>query len=339
MRGFFVALNKKNQVNKLIKLQPSAHLPLVEFFGFTTNQFVTYYKPLFMKPLLLLGCSLLAATAAHTQFSLLPYAGFEQSRNTVGNAISASEINGNLKAGLKMLLQYKGGHTPFLNFTTSPAPVQFSFDNAGSLLNSFQQGGLRFRLEGGYQYNSKPIFFGKKTGTFKRSISVTPTANSFERKSCGAYSSHCGARRTMTKAAPVNNALNMRLQPSLALAYVPAAAKGLEQSANGFTYTVGSWKTALVPALGFAFAKGASRLFTLGVFYTHPFGQKDQTVTSFREGKTYVTNLQPQTSTWGLSLGLPLSFGKSIRPTKAVKSTTEKRGCNRTYYHRCMRLN
>lgn len=294
-----------------------------------------------MKPLLLLGCSLLAATAAHTQFSLLPYAGFEQSRNTLGygNALSASEINGNLKAGLKMLLQYKGGHTTFLNFTTSPAPVQFSFDQSGSLLNSFQQGALRFQLEGGYQYNSQPIFFGKKSGTFRRSTSLTPTANSSERRSCGSYRSHCGARKAMSKAAPVNNALNMRLQPSLALAYVPAAVKGVEQTANGFTYTAGSWKTALVPALGFAFAKGANPLFTLGVFYTHPFAQKDQTVTSFREGKTYVTNLQPQTSTWGVSLGLPLSFGKSIKTTKAVKSISEKRECHRMYYRRCMQLN
>jgi hypothetical protein len=296
-----------------------------------------------MKPLLLLGCALLAATAAHTQFSLLPYAGFEQSRNTLGygNTLSASGINGNVKAGLKMLMQHKGGHTPFINLTTNPAPVRFAFDNAGSLINSFRQSGLQFRLEGGYQYNSKPIFFGKKSMASQRSTSFTPTANSFERKSCGSmtYRSHCCARKAASKAAPVNKSLNMRLQPSLALAYVPAATKGVEQTANGFEYTAGSWKTALVPAMGFEFAKGNSRLFTLGVFYTRPLAQKDETVTSFREGKTYTTNLQPQTSTWGLTLGVPLSFSKTTKTTKVVKPTSEKRECTRMYYRRCMQLN
>src|ERR1051325_2685630 len=92
-----------------------------------------------MKPLLLLGC-ILAGTAVHAQFSLLPYAGFESSHNTVtnSNGLSAASVNGNLKAGLKMAYQLKGGNGAFINLATSPAPVSFSFDKTGSLASNYQ---------------------------------------------------------------------------------------------------------------------------------------------------------------------------------------------------------
>src|SRR5436853_637017 len=124
-----------------------------------------------MKPLLLLGCVLLAGTAVHAQFSLLPYAGFEQSRNTVTNTngLAAASVNGNLKAGLKMNYQLKGGHSPFINLATSPAPVTFQFDKNGSLASNYEavKGNLQFRMEAGYQYTSKPIAFKKANASVK----------------------------------------------------------------------------------------------------------------------------------------------------------------------------
>lgn len=298
-----------------------------------------------MKPTLLLGCTLLAGTALHAQFSLLPYAGFEQSRNKVGydKAVSATAINGNLKAGLKMDYRFKSGHSPFVNLTTSPAPVSFVFNNTGSLLNTTQQGGLLFRLEGGYQYSSKAISLGKKKTAARSAPALTETTTQ-EKKSCGAisYRSHCGNRQNLSKAVPVNESLNMRLQPSLALAYVPAAEQGVEQTASGFSYASGSWKTAIVPALGFEFAKGARKLFTLSAFYTRPLEQTDEKVSTLSEGKPYITYLAPQTATWGITLGVPFGFSK----TKAVKQpvmyrqqATEKKQCiRRTSTSRCMRL-
>jgi hypothetical protein len=303
--------------------------------------FVTYRKPLFMKPTLLFGCALLAGTALHAQFSLLPYAGFEQSRNTLtyDNAFSASNINGNLKAGLRMDYRLRSGHSPFINLTTSPAPVSFSFDNAGSLVNTFRQNGPLFRLEGGYQYSSKPIQLGKKSSNaVSRSTPASTQITFIQRNGCGSkmYRSRCGERKSLAKAAPASNALNMRLQPSLALAYIPSATQGVKQTADGFEYTAGSWKTALVPAMGFEFAKGTRRLFTLSAFYTRPLGLSDETVTTVREGKAVTTNLQPQASTWGLTLGVPFGFSK----TKAAqpKAKTEKKECQRTYYRRCIRM-
>jgi hypothetical protein len=139
-----------------------------------------------------------------------------------------------------------------------------------------------------------------------------------------------------------NDNLNMRLQPSVAFAYLPAATPGVTNKTTGFDYTPG-WQTAVVPGLGFEFAKGAQRLFTLGVFYTQPFGVKEQTVTTATENKTVSTNLRPQLSTWGLTLGMPLSLGKSSAVSTAktkstmTQPTEKKRGCSR-YYRRSVQI-
>jgi hypothetical protein len=290
-----------------------------------------------MKPLLLLGCTLLAGTALHAQFRLLPHAGFEQARTTVttDRGSSLQDINGFLKAGLRAGYELKGGHSPFINLTTNPAPVSFAFDNAGTLLNRSRSGNLQFRLEAGYLFNSKPIQLGKRS-TPTSTITALSEQTATQKSRCGssAYRSSCGSKKTaLTQAA--GRVLNMRLQPSLALAYVPSSIQSIEQKAGGFNYTP-SWKTAIVPALGFEFANGNQRLFTLGVFYTRPLGQKDEVANTYLESKSITTQLQPQMATWGLTLGLPFSLAKN--KTSANKTQSPKKGCTRTYYRRCTRL-
>ena len=293
-----------------------------------------------MKPTLLLGCALLAGTAVHAQFSLLPYAGYEQSNNSLryGSGFSASDVNENLKAGLRADYRLKGGHSPFLNFTTSPAPVRFRFDRAGSLLNAADavRNNLQFRMEAGYLYNSKPFQLGKKRTASLRTHE-TATVTSVRKSSCGSYTykSRCGSKTKSIQSVPENKTLNMRLQPALALAYIPASTETIEQTANGFEYTAGTWKTALVPSMGFAFAKGDKPLFTLTAFYTKALGQKEEVALTQIESKTIQTPLQPRTSTWGLTLGLPISFAKTKAPQ--VKADTETRPYKKTTYKRCMR--
>ena len=297
-----------------------------------------------MKPTLLTGfLFLLMGTIAHAQLSFLPYAGFEQSRTALNysNAFSAADVNANLKAGLRMDYQLKGGHRPFINLATSPAPAVFHFDKNGSLasFNPVTSGGKLFRLEAGYLYSSKPIQFKKSSTTSTQP--VAETANVPERKSCGsyAYRSRCGTKKTAAKTAPAKSNLAMRLQPSLSLAYIPSEIQNVEQTATGFNYTPG-WKTALVPAMGFEFAKGRQRLFTLNVFYTKPMGQRDETVNTFAENnKPVTTSLQPRASTWGLTLGVPFSFTKARQSkAKTISRTTEKKECTRTNYRRCYRM-
>lgn len=296
-----------------------------------------------MKPTLLLGCLLLAGPAVHAQFSLLPFAGMEQSRNRVTNTngLSASDINGNLRAGLEMAYRLKGGHSPFIRLGTSPAPVSFRFNNLGSVASSYEavKGALQFRMEGGYQYSSRPISFGKKHMAANSSASLVPDRSAVTQKTCGSmlYKSHCGEQKALTKSSPANKLLNMRLQPSLALANVPSATESVKQTASGFEYAAAP-RTALVPAMGFEFAKGSQRLLTLGLFYSRALGQKEQTVNSLSEGKAYTTTLSPRTSTWGLTLGIPIgpTKTKAVKQITQTRQRTEKRSCTQSHYRRCM---
>lgn len=294
-----------------------------------------------MKPTLLIGCALLAGTAAHAQFSLLPYAGFEQSNNSLryGSGYSAAAVNGNLKAGLRADYRLKGGHSPFVNLTTSPAPVSFRFDRAGSLLNAADavRGSLQFRLEAGYLYNSGPIALGKKkvaSVPTQEAVTVTPVRKS----KCGSYTykSHCGSKTRSMQSIPENKTLNMRLQPALALAYLPSSSETIKHTANGFEYTAGTWRTALVPSLGFAFARGDKPLFTLTAFYARALGQPEEMALTQVESKIVQTSLQQRSATWGLSLGLPISFAK--QKAASVKTVTEKKVYRKTSYKRCIRM-
>jgi hypothetical protein len=290
-----------------------------------------------MKPTLLFGCALLAGTALHAQFRLLPHGGFEQARTAISTntGYSTQDINGFLKAGLRAGYELKGGHHPFVNVTTNPAPVSFQFNNSGMLMNHQRAGNLQLRLEAGYLFNSKPIQLSKGS-TPQAPFAAPPEKTSVQKSRCGTttYRSSCSSKKTaLTNAAPKN--LSMRIQPSVAVAYLPSSTQSIEQKAGGFAYTP-SWKTAIVPAVGFEFANGNQRLFTLGVFYTRPLAQKDEMASTFLENKIISTQLQPQMATWGLTLGVPVSFGKN--GSTATKTATQKKQCTRTYYRRCIRL-
>jgi hypothetical protein len=230
----------------------------------------------------------------------------------------------------------KGGHAPFINLSTSPAPISFAFDNAGSLANAYQsvKSNLQFRMEAGYQYSSSPIQLGKKSSASKSKTEAT-TNEYVQKSSCGSitYRSRCGAKKAASKTTQVNAPLNMRLQPSLAFAYIPSGGESIKQTTNGFEYNANP-KTAIVPAMGFEFAKGTQPLFTLSVFYTKALGQNEESVTSLSNIKPTITRLQPTASTWGMTVGVPFSFTKS-KAVKTSKERKEKSGCTRNYYRRC----
>jgi hypothetical protein len=135
----------------------------------------------------------------------------------------------------------------------------------------------------------------------------------------------------------------MRLQPSVAVAYIPSSTQSITQKAGGFDYTP-TWRTAVVPALGFEFAKGNQRLFTVSAFYTAPLGQKEQSVTTSVESKTITTSLQPRLATWGVTMGIPFNFAKAKKDARvmnqapSVNHSTQKKGCTRSYYRRSVQL-
>jgi hypothetical protein len=290
-----------------------------------------------MKPIVLTGAlALLGATTLNAQLSLLPQAGFEQARTSLnyGNGLSARDINGTLKAGLQAGYHLKGGHTPFVRLATSPAATRFAFNNAGDLVSRTATSDLLFRLEAGYQYSSKPISLGKKGAGSKAPVAEATPETVVQRSSCGAvtYRSSCGSKTRASKLASPGN-LNMRLQPSLALAYIPSNTESSKQTANGFDHTAAAWKTALVPALGFEFAKGNQRLFTLTAFYTRPLQQTEEAATYGSGTKSFTLPLQSKTSTWGMTFGVPFGFSKATHN----RFKNEKREHHKSY-RRCGRL-
>jgi len=291
-----------------------------------------------MKPILLTAFSLLAVTALNAQFSLQPQAGFEQSRTSLNYSNGLSALNNvNVKAGLKMDYRLKGGHSPFINLTTTPSPVSFVFDNSGTLINRVQSSVPKLMLQAGYQYSSKAIQLGKKSSSVKNVPTTLQENTATQQHRCGMYRSRC-AERKANKMNAVNNALNMRLQPSLALAYIPSATASLMPKGDGQEYEAANWKTALVPSMGFEFAKGKQRLFTLNVFYTKPLTESEQTATLASGVKAVPVPLQAKTSSWGMTLGIPFSFAKTSQPKAVQNKTFERKECHRNYYRRCMRV-
>lgn len=296
-----------------------------------------------MKSLLLAATSMLAiVTFSHAQLSILPQAGFERSSSSLRyNSLSAPAINTSLRAGLRADYRFKSGSGPFINIGTSAAPASFEFSNEGSLLSqkAMVSNTLRLRIESGYQYTSKPIRLGKNKPIASIKAARSASANTYQKKSCGASScrAHCSASSSKALHKTVNNALSMRLQPSLAVAYVPAAAENFEQTTAGFEYNASNWKTALVPAIGFEFDRGNQKLFTITAFYTRPMGMKGEAVTSYSGNKPVITIINPKTATWGLSAGIPFSMGKKQNIIKQKDIPVIKRDVKSTQSRRCTR--
>jgi hypothetical protein len=292
-----------------------------------------------MKPAVLTSILLLATgVATHAQLSFLPQVGFEQNRSTINyNHLSASGVDGNFRANLKMDYRFKGGHGPYAGIGTSAAPVTYVFNNAGVLQENLDgsDNNLRFRLEAGYQYSSKPIQLGKSKSATTTAGKENYTVTYVEKRSCGSvtYQARCVKKNT-TKTPTVNNSLNMRIQPSVGIAYLPASQESIKHTANGYEYNATNWNTAVVPAMGFEFAKGRQRLFTLSVFYTQPLSLEGETVSSTAEAKPVMTTLSPKASTWGLTLGVPFSFTSSEK----AKTSPAKKEVKRVCYKRCNRI-
>ena len=112
---------------------------------------------------------LLVAISAKAQLSFLPQLGFERSKTLVqyNNSSSFSPIGSraNPKANLRMDYLFKKSHGPYMAVGTAPGAVAFSFNDVANAANNFKaaQNSLQWRLEGGYQYSSKPINLKKAT--------------------------------------------------------------------------------------------------------------------------------------------------------------------------------
>ena len=269
---------------------------------------------------------LFVSVTANAQLSFLPQIGFDQTKTSVSvndlPSFSPMDFASNFKANLRMDYRFKKGHGPYVGIGTAPGAMAFSFPDAANAATNFSaaSNALQLRLESGYQYSSKPINLTKAS---KNQTAKTTTQKTEIRNRCGYYSYSRQHRTATTVAAKPADNLNLRLQPSVGVAYLPSVKNDLITTGSGYQYNAGNYKTSMVSGMGFEFAKGKQRLFTLSVFYTKGLGKLDeQTVTNLVNEKVSNTTLNSKSSGWGMMVGVPFSFAKNKKLIAPVKTTT-----------------
>ena len=298
-----------------------------------------------MKPAAFTGVLVLFATiSAKTQLSFLPQLGIDRTKTSVSNnnapSFSPMGTQGNFKANLRADYRFKKRHGPYAGIGTAPGAVAFNFTDASNVSNGFTatQNALQLKLEGGYQYTSRPINFKKS-----KQSSAKTSSNTEVKRSCGSYyKSYRQKTSNATSTAKQNNNLNLRLQPSLGIAYLPSTKDDLLISNSGYQYNAGNYKTALTPAMGFEFARGKQRLFTLSLFYLTPLDKnEEQSIKSISNDKITNNIINSNTSSWGLMLGVPFSISKKQKTiAPAVKTEPAKQyksKCQSYYRSGCIR--
>ena len=281
-----------------------------------------------MKPAALTGLLFVfIGSTAFAQLTLRPEIGFDRSKTLVqyNDLSSFSPMGSSIRPKANLRLDYRlpKGHGPYFAIGTSPGVVEFSFANPSAAMNNFKAaaGSMRWRLETGYQYSFKPINFKNKTSGKNATKSVTQKAE--EKTNSRSYSGRCGQQSRSVARPRENKNLNMRIQPSLGVAYIPSVKKDITSDGSTYQYNAGNWKTAIVPALGFEFGKGRQRILNVNLFYTKGLGNLDaKTITTIEAGKPNVNSFSSKTSNWGLTVGVPFSLVKN--KSSVSKTSTQK---------------
>lgn len=306
------------------------------------------------------------AYAANAQkFSLLPQVGFENSKTTIRyNDLNSFSPLGGVKfspqASLRLNYKSKLGHGFFLGAATSRSLVSFSFANAENGMNNYTAttGDMQLRLEGGYQFSSKPIFFNRNKS--KQPTAAKPEQKKAGKTDCSSYSarsqctkkynsSSCSdAKKTKSQVQNKNKGMWVRIQPSVGMAYIPSGKTDVIAKTQGgqtlYEYRAGNWNTALITGAGFEFGRNNTRQFTVSVNYLKSIGNLNtETISTSSGTKTVTTTLQSAVSGWNMKVGIPFTLGgkKPAIKTKTEKKTQEsKRNCGQyRIIYRCNKMN
>jgi hypothetical protein len=208
------------------------------------------------------------------KLSLTPQVGFENSRTSINynNLGSFAPLGGefNPQVSLRLDYKFKQGFGPYIGASTSRSGVLYGFKDIENGMNEYvaTKANMQLRMEAGYQFTTKPIFFNSP----KQSTSSSKTKSS-GKGSCGSYSyrsncsksyssrsSHCQSKNTaMKKAENKNKGGWMRLQPSMGIGYIAAPKTDIVTKTDGtltaYEYRAGNWNTAFLTGMGFEFGK------------------------------------------------------------------------------------
>ena len=304
-----------------------------------------------MRPVtLLLLLFVVSGLAANAQFSLVPQIGVENplTKMTYNNGSLYTPLQCQLAPRIALRADYKTkqGHGAFLGIATTRSGVEYNFSNPESGMTSYATaiGDMQVRFEGGYQFNTKPIFLSKKAVS-KTTAPAKVSTPAPEKRGCGsyAYRSHCGEKNKVAQKPKVDNRLFVRIQPSIGMAFVPGAKSGVVTDVKGgqptYTYDAGGYSTALITGAGFEFGAAKKRLFTLSINYFKSLSDQSATLVTTSAGKEVITNLNSRVSGWNAAIGIPINLSKSKQQVAKVQKTeVKKTSCGEYYRMKCRKV-
>ncbi|HYF29858.1 MAG TPA: hypothetical protein VD993_01950 [Chitinophagaceae bacterium] len=285
--------------------------------------------------------------AANAQLSLTPKVGIEPSNTSISyNDLRCLSPLGSYvspQIGLRMDYKFKKTHGPYLALATNRSSVAMRFDDLETGMNNYSAvaGSRQIRIEGGYMFSTKPIYFNKSASKKSESKQSAKQGKS----GCSKYArSGCGSK---SKNAPAlaknkNNGWNVRIQPSAGIAFNPGNRPNLEANKNGalYQYNAGNWKTALTAGTDFEFGRGRDRVLTVGFQYIQALGNfGDETITTQAGGKSSTTYLSSNASMWNVTVGVPFTLSRKASASKQKQKQREikvreiKKQC--IYYRPC----
>ncbi|MBC7889944.1 MAG: hypothetical protein H7Z13_18870 [Ferruginibacter sp.] len=307
-----------------------------------------------MRSATLLCLFVLFGYLTNAQFTILPQVGFENSQTSIAfNELSSfSPVGAKLspQAGIRLDYKFKQMHGPFVGIATSRSVVKFNFSDPAIAMNTYtaSRGTTQFRLEGGYQLSSKPIYF-KKSGSARISPTIhgqngsvkRSCGSSIARNTCGSKSSKAIAAKSKDRGAWV------RIQPSLGIAYIPFTPTSeintkSQATQTVYEYNAGNWKTALISGIGFEFGRKSQSTFIVSLNYLKGVGANLNTknITTVSGNKPANSSLKSDASGWNLRMGIPISLHKNkpvVKPPVIEKTYREQKKCGQ-YKSRCSKV-
>lgn len=192
--------------------------------------------------------------------------------------------------GARLVYESKRGHGPYLNFAMASSTNTYQLHSPGSpYLGSFNTAQTDiFRLEAGYQWNSKPVYFKR---IWNNNISAEQFAR-MEKK--GWY---------------------VRFQPFVGVGYnLGNGGRYDHHNIEHGTVTTyaGGRNLVLSSGLGMEFGKNGRKKFSLSINYIAGLGCAQTTIIDRTiNGVNYQTHLFNRSSGFNVTLGVPITiFGK-----------------------------
>lgn len=282
-----------------------------------------------MKYLYLSSLCLMVGFVVQAQLTIVPQVGIESSKTTVSynesSSFSPLGTQFSPQANVRLDYKFKKGHGPFVGLGTTRSGVNYSFANpeSGNTVYNASRDNKQLRMEGGYQFTTKPIFFNKSGGS-KNSSNNSPAATTSTKKSCRDYymSSRCGSKSysNSVTSSSKNKGSWMAIQPSAGMAFVPTASAAeistiTEGNATSYEYTAGNYKTAAIAGVGFIFGKNDDQKLLVSLNYLKGIGNlQTQTLNTTSQSKPVTTTISSNVSNWNLRVGVPFNLTKSKKP-------------------------